>query len=410
MMSAKTVLTEAPTCPAPAAPTNAASATAPGDAPSDFQNLLAGAAPPVVGPLPAGTTPTQLPLVQLLNLKQQQQAAKTAGAAPVAPAVKQADASADLIKILTDSATLLPAAAADGEPVAADDIPTDVRDADTTVNDDDILSEWIDMMLPPSVFAPQAGATGATGDAATQSGDGTSSEAAKKGGVMLNVIPASLMPQAGLPDTVDAGSATAPGVTNLLMITRDAAAAAATPSPVAAFAAAIINKETTERDKPTNDSWMSAMGDVTGKRGPDMAPVPEARLSTPVHDTRWADALAHRLVLMARDGESVASLKLVPVDLGPLDIQISVRDGEASVHFGAAHQETRAVLEASMPRLRELLSAQGLQLSNATVSHQSGGQNRPERSSAPGAVGAVAEETEVTSAQVISTSLLDTYA
>jgi flagellar hook-length control protein FliK len=402
MMSAKTVLTDAPACPAPAAPNNAASATTPGDAPSDFQNLLAGAAPPVVAPLPAGSAATQLPLVQLLNLKQQQ-AAKAAGAAPVAPAVRPADASADLIKILTDSATLLPATA--GEPVAQDEVPTDVREADSTMSDDDILSEWIDMMLPPSVFAPQAGATS---NADTQSG-GTSSDAARKGGTTLNIIPTSLMPQAGLPDTGDSTSATAPG-TPVFTITRDAAAAAATPNPVAALAAAITNKEATERDKPTNDGWMSAMGDVTSKRGPDMAPVPEARLSTPVHDTRWADALAHRLVLMARDGESVASLKLVPVDLGPLDIQISVRDGEASVHFGAANQETRAVLEASMPRLRELLSAQGLQLSNASVSHQSGGQNRPERSSATGAVGAVGEETEVTSAQVISTSLLDTYA
>jgi len=403
MMSAKTVLTDAPACPAPAAPNNAASATTPGDAPSDFQNLLAGAAPPLVGPLPAGTAPTQLPLVQLLNLKQQQ-AAKAAGAAPGAPAVKPADASADLIKLLTDSATLLPAAA-DGEPIAQDEVATEVREADSTASDDDILSEWIDMMLPPSVFAPQAGATS---NADAQSG-GTSSEAARKGGTTLNTIPASLLPQAGLPDTGDSTSAAAPG-TPVFTITRDAAAAAATPNPVAALAAAITGKETTERDKPTNDSWMSAMGDVTAKRGPDMAPAPEARLSTPVHDTRWADALAHRLVLMARHGESVASLKLVPVDLGPLDIQISVRDGEASVHFGAANQETRAVLEASMPRLRELLSAQGLQLSNASVSHQSGGQNRPERSSSTGAVSAVGEETEVTSAQVVSTSLLDTYA
>jgi flagellar hook-length control protein FliK len=63
-----------------------------------------------------------------------------------------------------------------------------------------------------------------------------------------------------------------------------------------------------------------------------------------------------------------------------------------------------------MPRLRELLSAQGLQLSNASVSHQSAGQNRPERSSTGGRIGAVAEETEVAGAKVISTSLLDTYA
>jgi flagellar hook-length control protein FliK len=79
------------------------------------------------------------------------------------------------------------------------------------------------------------------------------------------------------------------------------------------------------------------------------------------------------------------------------------------VHFSAAHAETRAVLESSMPRLRELLSAQGLQLTNSSVSHQSAGQNRPERSAATGSVNAVGEEAEATSAKTVSTSLLDVY-
>jgi flagellar hook-length control protein FliK len=182
-------------------------------------------------------------------------------------------------------------------------------------------------------------------------------------------------------------------------------------NPFNALTAALTGKsETAEKDKPTADGWMSALGDLAAKRGADAAPVMQPRLSIPVHDARWADALAHRLVMLARDGESIASLKLVPQDLGPLDIQISVRDGEASVHFGAAHQETRAVLEASLPRLRELLSAQGLQLGNASVSHQTPGKGSPERSSGPRAVGAVTEEADVASARAISTSLLDTYA
>jgi flagellar hook-length control protein FliK len=114
--------------------------------------------------------------------------------------------------------------------------------------------------------------------------------------------------------------------------------------------------------------------------------------------------------MMAREGESVAQLKLVPQELGPLDIQITIKDSEASVHFGAANAETRAALESSLPRLRELLSAQGLQLTNASVSQQSGGKNQPERSSGPAAVGAVADDGEVSPATPVSTSLLDIYA
>ncbi|HEV7608923.1 MAG TPA: flagellar hook-length control protein FliK [Steroidobacteraceae bacterium] len=412
-MSAKTVLTEAPACPAPAAPNNAASVTTPGDAPSDFQNLLAGAVPPVAMPTP-GTTQ---PLVQLLTLKNMQAAAKLPGAAsgnaaarPGAPAVKPGEpaldtgdgAAADLLKILNDTATLLPATGDAGAEVSAESQETD----EPATSDDDILSGWLDMMLPASVFAPQAGATN---DAGAQTSGQGGDEAALKAAA-ASVIPTSLVLQAGLPERKEAADAGAQGLPATNPASNRDAATAAAQNTAAVFAAAITDNESTERDKPTNDGWMSAMSDVTGKRGPDMVPVTEARLSTPVHDTRWADALAHRLVLMARDGESVASLKLVPVDLGPLDIQITVRDGEASVHFAAAHQETRAVLEASMPRLRELLSAQGLQLSNSSVSHQSAGHGRPERSSAPGAVGAVGDETEVTSAKVISTSLLDIYA
>ncbi|MEO8019895.1 MAG: flagellar hook-length control protein FliK [Pseudomonadota bacterium] len=392
MMSAKTVLTEAPSCPSPTVPTNASCATTPADVPSDFQNLLAGAVTPVPTSALVDAMPPQS-LVQLLTLKAQQTAAKLPNSAPAAPAVKLAETSPDdLLKILNDSATLLPAA---GD-AAPEDVRAELPEADEPAASDDILSEWLDMMLPASVFAPQAGAAS----------DGGAETAAPKE-TAAKLIPASLLLQAGLPERPD--SAAPGGSAANLASNRDAAVAAAA-NPAVAFAAALTSKEGAEGDKPTNDGWMSAMGDVTGKRGPDMAPAAEIRLSTPVHDTRWADALAHRLVLMARDGESVASLKLVPVDLGPLDIQITVRDGQASVHFGAAHQETRAVLEASMPRLRELLSAQGLQLSNSSVSHQSAGHGRPERSNAPGAVNGVGEEADVTSAKIISTSLLDIYA
>jgi flagellar hook-length control protein FliK len=399
MMSAKTVLTETPACPAPAAPGNSATAPPADGSPSDFQNVLASAAPAVA---PLAKTPPAAALVQLLSLKQQQQDVKLANsAAPVAaaaivPAAKSPVSPADLLKILDDGATPL------ADAPVMDAVPEDSLDRDeVAAADEDILAEWLDMMLPPSVFAPQAGAA--------NSAEAKSLPGAQSGAPVI--LPSSLLPQAGLPDATDSretGTSAAPIIP--LTINREAATAAAQTSAAAFTAALAPRVDTAERETPETETWMSAMGELTAKRTAETAPLAEARLSTPVQDPRWADALAHRLVVMARDGESTASLKLVPVDLGPLDIKITVRDGEASVHFGAAHQETRAALEASMPRLRELLSAQGLQLSNASVSHQSAGQNRPERSSTGGRIGAVAEDTEVAGAQSLSTSLLDTYA
>ena len=101
-------------------------------------------------------------------------------------------------------------------------------------------------------------------------------------------------------------------------------------------------------------------------------------IATSVRDPRWADDFATRISLMVRGGESQASLQLSPVDLGPMDVSVTVRDGQASIHFGAAHAETRALIEASLPRLREMLAAQGFNLMDASVSQGFARQNRPE--------------------------------
>lgn len=96
------------------------------------------------------------------------------------------------------------------------------------------------------------------------------------------------------------------------------------------------------------------------------APEMRAPLGTPA----WTDELGSRVTWMLDQGEQVASLRLSPENLGPLDVRIAVREGETTVWFGAAHPETRAALEQSLPRLREMLGAAGLALANAGVFSQ----------------------------------------
>jgi len=405
MMSAKTVLTETPACPTPVSTTAAAVAAGTGETPTDFQDLLAGAVAPgepsLIDSLPAQ------PLAQLLLVKNPGQQKPAAGApTPAAPTPTEV-CPVDMLKILDDAATLLPAGepGLEGKGEVEVELPEDLLDGDDlTSGEAEAISDWLEQRVPASVFAPQAGSNN-PGDAA-QGQDG-STDARNGRGTPISLLRQALVPDQLMPvDTQTQGSAAA----NAAPAPKGELLAVA-QNPVGAFVAAMsVKGEATEKDKPSADGWMSALGDLAAKRGHDVAPVAGPRLSTPVHDPRWADAIAHRLVMMARDGESTASLRLVPVDLGPLDIQITVRDGEASVHFGAAHQETRNVLEASLPRLRELLGAQGLQLANASVSQQSGGQNRAEKSSGPAAVGAVTEDTDVSAAKAVSTSLLDIYA
>jgi len=88
---------------------------------------------------------------------------------------------------------------------------------------------------------------------------------------------------------------------------------------------------------------------------------------TPVGSAAWADEIGTRVVMMTESGNHTASLKLSPEHLGPLEINITVRDEKASVWFGAAHADTRAAIETALPRLREMFESQGLSLADAGV-------------------------------------------
>lgn len=99
------------------------------------------------------------------------------------------------------------------------------------------------------------------------------------------------------------------------------------------------------------------------------APV-SRQIQTPVGAPGWSDELGAQLHLMADKGHSVASLRLSPEHLGPLEVQISVEDNQASVWFGATNSDTRAALEQALPRLREMFAAQGMSLAQSGVFNQ----------------------------------------
>jgi flagellar hook-length control protein FliK len=130
---------------------------------------------------------------------------------------------------------------------------------------------------------------------------------------------------------------------------------------------------------------------------------------THARDPRWAEEFGARIALMVRGGESAASLQLSPVDLGPLEVSITVRDSQASIHFGAAQAETRNLIEASIPRLREMLAAQGFQLMDASVSQGFARQARGDTAPAQRHEADAEPEAQATT-RVTATGLLDTYA
>ncbi|MCP5327985.1 MAG: flagellar hook-length control protein FliK [Steroidobacteraceae bacterium] len=116
---------------------------------------------------------------------------------------------------------------------------------------------------------------------------------------------------------------------------------------------------------------VAAAGEIRGgtrSTGSEIAaPARPAELRAPPGTPAWNDELGTQLVWMVERGEQIASLRLNPDNLGPLEVRIAVREGETTVWFGASHADTRNAIEQSLPRLRELLGASGLLLANAEV-------------------------------------------
>lgn len=92
----------------------------------------------------------------------------------------------------------------------------------------------------------------------------------------------------------------------------------------------------------------------------------------------WQDALAQRLGWMLEGRLGQVEIALDPPELGPLQVRISTQNDQAQVHFISAQGSVRDALEQALPRLREMLEAQGLQLAQANVSDH--GQRHPSSS------------------------------
>ncbi|MDP1665394.1 MAG: flagellar hook-length control protein FliK [Methylobacter sp.] len=81
----------------------------------------------------------------------------------------------------------------------------------------------------------------------------------------------------------------------------------------------------------------------------------------------WSKDLGERIVWMNSRAMPSAEIRLNPPHLGPISVRVDVSDDQATVVFTAQNAAVRETLEASIPKLREMMSAQQLNLVEANV-------------------------------------------
>lgn len=144
-----------------------------------------------------------------------------------------------------------------------------------------------------------------------------------------------------------------------------------------------------------NAAQDSAAKELSNRVAADMAqlgqqlPV-ESKVSVPpmtkhVYSAEWNQELGSKIAWMTSQNISSADIKLNPEHLGPISIRIDMQNDQANISFTALNSGVKELLEASIPKLREMLGSQQLNLADVNVAQNafsdqgqsSAQQNRP---------------------------------
>lgn len=192
-----------------------------------------------------------------------------------------------------------------------------------------------------------------------------------------------------------------PAAASLLAATPMALAAQGaspgTPLAVSAMAldpisAALARQPATLRLPIADEGDASGFGALLEAVAPERLPDGAAPLSTtstllpkldlaqgfpapvPMPSPRFAEELGARLQWIAEQQGGDATLRISPEGLGPVEIRLKLDGERVDLGFSASQQDTRQALQDALPKLREMLAQQGLQLGDANVGQRQAGQ------------------------------------
>ncbi|MCX2759771.1 flagellar hook-length control protein FliK [Vibrio sp. Sgm 22] len=88
------------------------------------------------------------------------------------------------------------------------------------------------------------------------------------------------------------------------------------------------------------------------------------------------EQVAEKVQMMMSKNLKNLDIRLDPPELGQMKIRMTMNNDVANVHFTVSNQQARDVIEQTLPRLRDMLAQQGLQLADSSVQQQNSGQGQ----------------------------------
>lgn len=154
---------------------------------------------------------------------------------------------------------------------------------------------------------------------------------------------------------------------------RTAATAMATARP--SVMESMLDRLTAAASQPATSAGSALPQGIQTAAAQDAATtrpaLPTTTVETPLRQPGWDQALSERVLWVANQKFQGAEIKLNPANLGPIEVRVQLHHDQAQISFTAQHAPAREALEAALPRLREMFSANGYELVDVNVSQHS---------------------------------------
>jgi flagellar hook-length control protein FliK len=151
----------------------------------------------------------------------------------------------------------------------------------------------------------------------------------------------------------------------------------------ASLAAGALKGTSHQQDKPEAQHGLAgqiqaAAGQqgVTAQQQARVDAAQQAQLPLQLTKELANEQVAEKVQMMMSKNLKNLDIRLDPPELGRMQIRMTMNNDLANVHFTVSNPQARDLIEQTLPRLREMLAQQGMQLADSSVQQQSSGQQQ----------------------------------
>ncbi|QUL52635.1 flagellar hook-length control protein FliK [Paenibacillus tritici] len=158
---------------------------------------------------------------------------------------------------------------------------------------------------------------------------------------------------AGTAEAVAADEVSAPVITGIAAVLKEAGAAEETLP---------AGEAVTQEPEVVTAGQLSLRGGITAPLKAEAAPVPVQQFAQQMNTF-----ISGKLEIVQKGGVAEATITLFPENLGQVDVKITMQNGNLIAQFLTQHAGTKDMLEQQMSQLRLALQSQGLQVERLEV-------------------------------------------